>query len=117
MRLRRILCLWVVRALFKEIISLISVIDSETLSGGFIESKTLRQVFANRKSVKQNEFYQAAQAGLKPEIVFVIRSIDYEDEGLLSYNGLEYTIIRTFETKDEMIELVATRTVKRAGEA
>lgn len=102
--------------MFKEIINFIAVTETETDAGGFSESKTSRQVFADRKSVKQNEFYQAAQAGLKPEIVFVIRRIDYEDERLLSFNGLEYSVIRTFETKDEMIELVATRTVKRTSE-
>jgi SPP1 family predicted phage head-tail adaptor len=106
-----------VRALFKEIIDLISVTETETDAGGFQESKTARQVFADKRSVRQSEFYQAASTGLKPEIVFVIRRIDYEDERLLAYKGLEYSVIRTFEAKDEMIELVATRTVKRAGES
>ena len=103
--------------MFKEILNLISVTITETESGSYIESKTSKQVFADKKSVRQSEFYQAAQAGIKPEIVFVIRYIDYAGERLLEYDNLEYSVIRTFLASDEMIELVATRTVNREGES
>jgi hypothetical protein len=95
------------------VIELLAVTIVETESGGFTETKVNRLVYADKRSVRQSEFYQAAQAGLKPEIVFVVRRIDYADERLLSDNGLEYSIIRTYEAKNEMIELVSTRSVNR----
>ena len=42
--------------MFKEVIDLISVAITETESGGFIESKTSKRVFADKKSVRQSEF-------------------------------------------------------------
>lgn len=64
-----------------------------------------REVYANKQSVRQSEFYQAAQAGLRPELMFIVRSEEYENEGKLRYCGKDYTIIRTFD-KGETTELV-----------
>lgn len=65
-----------------------------------------RQVFANKKSIRQSEFYQAQANGLKPELMFEIRYSDYEDEKRIDYNGKTYTIIRQFSKNDEMVELI-----------
>lgn len=57
-----------------------------------------RKVYASKKSVGANEFYQAAATGLKPELVFSVRG--YQGEGYLLYRGIQYRIIRTFEKGD-----------------
>lgn len=67
-----------------------------------------RMVFANKKSVRQNEFYQAQATGLKPELMFEIRTSEYLGESQLSYNEKSYTIIRTYEKNTELIELVCS---------
>ena len=38
--------------------------------------------------------------------MFVVRSIDYNQEPKLKYNGKEYTIIRTYDKDGELTELV-----------
>ena len=63
-------------------------------------------IYADRKSVRQSEFYQAAVAGMRPEFTFIIRTIDYAQEPSLKYNEKLYTIIRTFEQQSDFIELV-----------
>lgn len=65
------------------------------------------EVFANKKSVKQSEFYQAAGVGLKPEFVFEIKSFEYEENRYIRYNGKMYSILRTY-LKSDIIELVVT---------
>ena len=92
--------------LFKDVVKLISITYTENSIGDIIESKTVKEVFANKKSIRQSEFYQAQASGLKPEIMFEIREIDYLDEKILSYESKEYNIIRTYSKDDELIELV-----------
>ncbi len=65
-----------------------------------------RQVFADKKSIRQNEFYQASATGLRPEIMFIVRSADYNDERELTFDGKIYTIIRTYDRPDEFTELI-----------
>lgn len=74
-----------------------------------------REVFASVKSVGRNEFYAAAHAGLKPEIVLQIRAVDYQGEEQAEYNGLTYQVIRTYQTSTDWIELVCERKVVNYG--
>lgn len=67
-----------------------------------------REVFANKKSIKQSEFYQAATIGLKPEILFEVYSVEFNDDEKVRYNGKEYSILRTYD-KGEITELTVTR--------
>ena len=100
--------------LFKEIIKLISVTVTENDMGDIIEAPVEREVFADKQSIRQSEFYQAAATGLRPELMFVVRSIDYEGEAKLKYNGKEYSIIRTYDKDGELIELICQGVVNRA---
>ena len=54
-------------------------------------------VFAEKKSVRQSEFYQAANQGLKPNIVFEIYAEEFNDAELVKYDGQDYSIIRTYQ--------------------
>jgi len=65
------------------------------------------EVFANKKSVRQSEFYQAAGAGLKPELVFEIKSFEYADNKYIKHEGKLYSILRTY-IKSDIIELVVS---------
>lgn len=76
--------------------------------GDPIETETPRQVFANKKSIRQSEFYQAAQTDLSPELMFEVRFSDYNEETKLGYNAKTYQIIRVFTKNDEMIELICS---------
>lgn len=65
------------------------------------------EVFANKKSVRQSEFYQAAGVGMKPELVFEIKSFEYQDNRYIKHEGKMYSVLRTF-IKSDIIELVVT---------
>lgn len=58
-----------------------------------------------QRSVYQNEFYQADQAGIRPQGVIVMNLADYSGERYLSIDGNKYSIYRTFERDQDWIEL------------
>jgi SPP1 family predicted phage head-tail adaptor len=97
--------------IWRDIIDLISETTTSNDLGDYIDSPTSTQVFANKKSIKRNEFYQALSNGLRPEVAFEIRSIDYNNQDRLSYNSQTYNIIRTYSKNDEIIELICNRLV------
>jgi len=101
--------------LFRDVISLITVTTTENELGDTIEVSTERQVFADKQSVRQSEFYQAAATGLRPELMFVVRTIEYNGETRLKYNGKEYSIIRAYDKDGELTELVCQGVVNRAN--
>lgn len=70
-----------------------------------IEEGFTRQVFCEKKSISQNEFFQAGQNGFKPECVLIVYSLDYNEEQKIQYNNKTYSIYRTYERDDERIEL------------
>jgi SPP1 family predicted phage head-tail adaptor len=79
--------------------------DTETIVHG-----TPREVLADRKSIRQSEFYQAVAGGFRPEATFVIWNYEYEGEDQLTYEGDLYEVIRRFPDKDnKQIELVCQR--------
>lgn len=91
--------------MFKDIIILIGVTTKPDEVGDIVEVETEREVFANKKSIRQSEYYQALSVGLKPELTFQVHSYEYEAEKSLKYNDKPYNIIRTFE-KGDFVELI-----------
>ncbi|GLC32917.1 phage head closure protein [Clostridium omnivorum] len=102
--------------LFKEVINLISLTDGENVIGDAIKVPNKGPiVFADKQSIRQSEFYQAAAVGLKPEFTFIIRTCEYNQEPMLEYNSKTYNIIRTYEKDNELIELICQGVVNNAA--
>lgn len=92
--------------MWKDVIDLGNMV--ETIQYGEpIRTMAWRGVFANKKSVRQSEFYQAANVGLKPELVFEVRSFEYNNDEKVRYGDDEYFIIRAYEN-GEITELTVT---------
>lgn len=69
-------------------------------------------VFALVESVSMSEFFQAGEIGLKPDLKFVVRLMEYSGEETLRYGTDVYSIYRTYRRKDGRVELY---TQKRVG--
>ncbi len=91
--------------MFNKIVELISVSYTQDSIGQQTELKTFRRVYAKLKSVPQSEFFSAGQSSIKPSGVFIVRTAEYKGETKLKYNGLIYSIYRTYNTTNEMTEL------------
>lgn len=88
--------------------NLLTKTESVDSQGNLTYVTSSKTVYCNIKSVKYNEFYQAAANSLKAELVIVVRSADYDSQELISYNLQNYKVIRTF-LKGENIELTVSR--------
>ncbi|WP_313894682.1 hypothetical protein [Psychrobacillus sp.] len=67
-----------------------------------------RMVFANKKSVRSNEFHMAKQHGVTLSYMFEVRTDEYSGEEELTYEGKDQMVYRTYE-KGEFIELICHR--------
>ena len=103
--------------MYDSIIKLIKETKTVNKYGNTISTSTERTIFAEVKSIRRDEFYQAQAVGLKPEIKFVIADFaDYEGEKKLKYapfGGTEeiYTILRTYRTNYQL-EIVCKRGIE-----
>ena len=91
---------------FRETVDLVSITQTTNAIGDFIDTETTSTVFADKQSIRQSEFYQAYATGLRPEIMFVIRQIDYSNQPRLKWNSKYYNIIRSFDKDGELVELI-----------
>lgn len=57
------------------------------------------------KSVSQNEFFRAAQAGFQSEGVIEMNTADYKGQKTIKISGDNFTIYRTYEKDSDWIEL------------
>ena len=91
--------------LWRDTVDLVSITYIENAMGDSIETETSKTIYANKKSIRQSEFYQAAMTDLRPELMFEVRSEEYDDEPKLIFNNKSYNIIRVFSKNGEIVEL------------
>lgn len=89
-----------------DLISLKSVTTEIDEIGDTVQAVVWREVFTEKKSIRQSEFYQAQSVGIKPEITFIIHPSEYNDELEVKYNDKIYKVIRTYQADNENLEIV-----------
>lgn len=73
---------------------------------GVIETQqTSNSVYAKVSSVGSNEWFEGGRNGLNPQFRFTMFSHDYNNESILKYNNVKYTIYRTYYKSIDEIEL------------
>ena len=72
-------------------------------------------VFVRSRSVYQQEFYNAAQLGIRPSIVLILSNrADYNGEKLIEYQGVLYDVIRAdWRNGRDALELTLAERVGR----
>lgn len=89
-----------------EVINLKKITTTKDRDGYITEKiESEKQVFADVKSVSRNEFYSAMQAGVKATAIFVVNAFDYSDESEIEYNSKRYTVVRSYQTNLNDVEL------------
>ena len=97
-----------------NILTLIS--ENPVAHGVGIEPEEIRRdVYCTVRSIGQTEAYQAMGIGLNPELkVILAHDFEYEGEGLCELDGVRYTILRTYITEVDGIELTLQRVARNA---
>ena len=80
-------------------------------TGQMVATKTETECLGFEHSVYQNEFFSAEQAGIRSEGVILMNRVEYGGQKLLSINGQEFSIYRTYEADADWIELYYGRRV------
>lgn len=96
-----------------DVLTLIS--ETPEAHGRFDEpTETRRDVYCTVRSVGMREAYEALSHGLRPEWVFVLtHSFEYQGEKRCEFRGLPYTVLRTYVTEADGIEITVERGVQR----
>lgn len=94
-------------------IELIAKTHTKNSFGVPIATETATELFADISSISQSEFMSAGQIGLKPAYKFKVWEYEYNGQKVLIYNGIKYTIYRTYLASDGRVELY---TEERIGE-
>ena len=82
---------------FDTVVKLIKHVQRERDEyGNAVYAEKATTVFAEKKAVRQSEFFQAAAAGFKPEIVLVVHSFEYHNEELCELDGERFKIYRAY---------------------
>lgn len=64
-----------------------------------------RLVYVDVVSVSSSEFFEGGRNGLKPIYRFSMFEYDYNDEDVIEYNDVQYSIYRTYRKNYDQIDL------------
>ena len=97
---------------------LITVIEVEKNNNGFPQEKTARtEAFVGKKATNRTEAYKAMREGKTVAVTLEMDVSEYEaaikevngvrtEPKYAEYNGRTYRIMRTYEPRDETMELI-----------
>lgn len=98
------------RTFDEELLLVKREVDYDEL-GNQVTIETTTNVLCNVESIGRNEFYEASNQGLKPVVVFVIHAFEYEDQSTVEYKGVRYSVMRTYKTNFEELEITCERVI------
>lgn len=88
-----------------SVCNLISEAFSKDENGVFQKVENSRQVFCEIASVNRDEVFEGGRNGLNPDKKITVYSFEYKNESIVELDGVRYTVYRTYETKNDRIEL------------
>lgn len=96
-------------------IDLISYTYTSDSIGELQPVETVRNIFANVRSVYGTEFARSGEQGIKAAKIFTIWENEYEDEEELLFGSERFSIYRTYVRADGRIELYTEKKVGKNG--
>lgn len=73
--------------------------------GNEVKTYEEKQIYCKVRSTTLREFYQAAQAGLRPSLVLTMQGADYTGEEAVAWRGKVYGVVRSYWRQADEIEL------------
>ena len=72
-------------------------------------TETEKKIYANVQSVTRAEFFEGGRNGLNPSLKFTVFKHDYSGEKIIEYNGIRYTVYRTYNLRTDSMEIYVER--------
>lgn len=88
-----------------DVAYLVSESFAQNQYGVYEKQTTKRKVFVKVSSVSSNEWFEGGRNGLNPQYRFTMFQFDYLGEKIIEFNGVNYTIYRTFNKSVDEVEL------------
>lgn len=99
-----------------EIITLVSYPRTQDDNGVWRDCAPVEtQVYCQVDSVTRAEFFEAGRNGLKPEYRFTIFFDEYNGERTVIYNGVAYSVYRTYHARTDVLELYVEKKAGKNG--
>lgn len=93
-----------------EVITLLATTKAQNEFGVWVETTTRRDVFCQVDSVTRAEFFEGGRNGLNPQFRMTLFAGDYNGERLLIYKDKAYSVYRTYQGRNDTLELYVERT-------
>lgn len=90
-------------------ITLVALTRTQNEYGQWIASESTRDVYCQVNSVTQSEFFEGGRNGFNPEYRFTVFFADYDNEPIVEYRGQRYAVYRTYQTRNDKLELYVER--------
>ncbi|MDF2717200.1 MAG: Prophage pi2 protein [Paenibacillus sp.] len=90
-------------------LTLIAETYDEDEIGNQIPIETETFVLCRKESAGRTEFYNAAAKGHRPEFVLAVHKFEYDGQKTVQFEGLRYSVIRTYDNADDETELTCER--------
>lgn len=97
--------------MFSEVLELIKLITSIDENGFEIHSEIKTEVFADKKSIRASEHYEAEKLGYKLSLMFIMKPYEYDNQEYLYYENQKYKVERTYQKDTENLELICSKVV------
>ena len=95
-----------------NVITLLSYERTQDATGVWRDGEeTRRDIFCQVDSVSRAEFFAAGQNGLRPEYRITVFFGDYQGETRLIFEGVTYSVYRTYHARTDELELYVQREV------
>lgn len=94
-----------------RVIYLVAETFTQNAYGVYESTKTKRKVFAQVDSVTGREWFEGGRNGLNPELRMRVSQGDYKGEQIVEYGGVLYEIYRTYNTRNDIVDLYVQRRV------
>ena len=92
-----------------EQVTLRSTTTDADANGAVITTIVDKVVYAEKQSVKRQEWYASQAAGIKADVVFVVNADDYTDQMTVLHNGVVYKVTRAYQIGRGRVELTCAR--------
>lgn len=72
-------------------------------------TESRRKVYAQHQSVTADEWFDGGRNGLNPEMRFLMFRPEYKGEQVIEFKGKRYAVYRTYEARNDILELYVER--------
>ena len=93
--------------LYRKLVLIAQTPDGKDSIGQPLYKLSEREVLVEVQSVNSTEFFSGRQGGLSPALRFRIDRNGYQGEKICKYNGIRYSIYKTYESDNIYIDLYA----------